>query len=115
MTSANEFPIQTEPLWVKGAPEGRDNGPLGFVEVDVYSGTWWVKTTPIGVLTGWQQFGSGGSGGGGFSLQGTSAPEGVQIAPAGTFYRRYDDPIYEFWYKESGNGNTGWLLILKLA
>lgn len=107
-------PRQTELHWVLGAPEGRDDGPAGYVEVERETGVWYLKTTPQGTLTGWVQFGTGGSGPSGFSRQGSVAPEGVEIAPPGTLYRRSDDTNYEFWYKEVGTGSTGWYLIIKL-
>lgn len=113
MTS-DRVPTQTAPLWVNGPPEGRDDGPLGFVEIDYETGIHWLKTTTQGYTTGWVQFGTGGNGPSGFSRQGEVAPEGVEIAPPGTFYRRADSNNWEIWYKESGTGSTGWYLIFKL-
>ena len=49
---------------------------------------------------------AGGAGGGG--LAGSGSPEGVAIANPGTTY--LDTSNDEFWAKETGSGNTGWIL-----
>lgn len=51
--------------------------------------------------------GTAGGGTGGAGIVGVVDPEGVVTAPPGTPYA--NTLLKSFWYKESGNGNTGWL------
>lgn len=50
----------------------------------------------------------GGSGSGGGGIAGTGSPEGVETADVGTFYA--DISTNAIWVKETGSGNTGWVL-----
>ncbi len=52
----------------------------------------------------------GGSGTGGAGLVGAVDPEGVVVATPGTSY--YNTVLFKFWYKLSGNGNTGWFQVV---
>jgi hypothetical protein len=51
------IPTQTAPQWVLGSPEGRDHAPPGWVEIETVTGTWYRKTTPIALNTGWVAMG----------------------------------------------------------
>lgn len=51
---------------------------------------------------------AGGSGGGGEA--GVGSPEGVVTADPGTTY--YDTASGDFYVKETGAGNTGWVLLI---
>lgn len=48
-------PIETLFDAVEGSPEARDYAAPGYVEVDLFTGILWRKTTPIEINTGWEQ------------------------------------------------------------
>ncbi len=52
----------------------------------------------------------GGTGGGGGGESGTGSPEGVVTAEPGTTY--LDISTGNFWAKQSGSGNTGWIQLI---
>jgi hypothetical protein len=52
-------PKQTGLSWVEGNPEGVYYGPPGYAVIDQDSGTWYRKTTPIELNTGWEEFSTG--------------------------------------------------------
>lgn len=54
--------------------------------------------------------GGGGSGTGGAGSVGAGSPEGVVTATPGTSY--YDSVGLAFWFKISGNGDTGWVQVV---
>jgi len=75
---------QYAPLWVIGPPEGRDDGPPGYVEVDVLTGKWYRKSTNLGTKTGWLEFSTGSSSGGIEFAEGpTDPPEDGTILKQG--------------------------------
>lgn len=55
------------------------------------------------------------TGGGGSSevFTGSGSPEGVQVAVVKSLY--IDPTAHQIWVKETGSGNTGWVLALTYA
>lgn len=65
---------------------------------------------PKGTFTGSREYACdcGGTGSGG--LAGEGSPEGVVTADPGATY--YDTLSGDFYVKETGTGNTGWVLLI---
>lgn len=66
---------------------------------------WFILQRILGALDDLSS--GGGTGTGGFGMVGVVDPEGVVTATPGTPY--VNTLLKSFWFKESGNGNTGWL------
>src|SRR5438477_526896 len=65
---------------------------------------------PYAILAAISGITTGGGGTGGPGVVGAGSPEGVVTAPAGTSY--LDTNSNGFYFKASGAGNTGWVLIV---
>lgn len=70
-------------------------------------GMWVIEQKILGAIT---ELGGASITGGGGTTSGTGSPEGVITAPEGTTY--LDRSTGNFWAKQTGSGNTGWLQLI---
>lgn len=92
-----------------GSPEGVVYGDHGDYYIDEDAPAIYEKQSN-GSTTDWAIVASTGGGGGTQEMfQGNGSPEGVQAAPVGNHW--WDKANKGDWVKDSGSGNTGWLLL----
>lgn len=92
-----------------GSPNGTAVGYPGYVYTDSATGNFWVFNGTSGANTGWVEV-TGGGGSGGTGLSGSGTPQAVVTAAVGTTY--LDTASGDFWVKQTGSGNTGWLQLI---
>lgn len=91
-----------------GSPEGVQVGFLGETYVDQDAGQLYFKASDDGENTGWVLSADGG-GGTTECFHGTGIPEGAQVGSVGNYYWRTSTASQ--YVKQSGSGNTGWILL----
>ena len=102
-----------------GSPETVETSDPGILFFDVTAQAMYLKQTGTG-NTGWillfdtdapayeGGFGGGGSASGGVTI-GTGSPQGNETADPGEMF--WSTTANAFWLKQSGTGNTGWILL----